>query len=727
MANDSPAVIIFGTDGYEVSVRDNIAIENSTDIRGLLIAGSDGYASHHIRTDSDGQTIIVGSGTAGTPLGGILTVQGDSSGTPIPISGTITVDIGTTNGLALDATLSKLTIPQDTLLGSNTQALVGGSVAVASPTYTAGNINPFSLTTAGALRVDGSAVTQPVSGTVAATQSGTWTVQPGNTANTTPWLTTISQGGNSATVTASNALKVDGSAVTQPISGTITANIGTTGGLALDATLTGGTQTTRITDGTNTATVKAASTAAVATDKALVVAVSPNNTITTTNASIGINNTTVPTSSTLVGGSDGYNLRPLSVDAEGHLRIDIADSAAVSAFSRLRIANPYSLFSNKQIFDNQPLYWDDQQTAGGSTSSTFLTNKAATQLTVTNNVSGTRVRQSFRRMNYQSGKGQLCLFTGVLVNEGGPGNAAVNRRIGLFDESNGFYFELTGTTMNVAIRTFTSGSAVSTKIPQSSWNIDKLDGTTISGITLDVSKAQIFVVDFQWLGVGRIRYGFDIDGIIVYCHEILIANNQSLVSISNPNLPVRYEIQSLGTGAATTSSMQHICATVISEGGQEDVGFTFGVDTGATTLTTGNNTNVYTLLAVQLKSGYLSATVEPTFFSVVSATASAQFKVSLILNPSVAGTALSYTGVTNSALQYALGVANNLVTGGTVIYSAYFQNSKVPSGGGSDRLTLDVSLGSSIAGVSDTLVLAVQPTPAQATQFLGSFNWKEQI
>ena len=69
-----------------------------------------------------------------------------------------------------------------------------------------------------ALQVDGSGVTQPVSGTVTANQGGTWTVQPGNTANTTPWLTTISQGGNAATVTASNALKVDGSAVTQPVS-----------------------------------------------------------------------------------------------------------------------------------------------------------------------------------------------------------------------------------------------------------------------------------------------------------------------------------------------------------------------------------------------------------------------------------------------------------------------------------------------------------------------------
>lgn len=54
---------------------------------------------------------------------------------------------------------------------------------------------------------------------VLATQSGTWTVQPGNTANSTAW-------------------KVDGSAVTQPVSGTVTANAGTnlnTSLLALEA------------------------------------------------------------------------------------------------------------------------------------------------------------------------------------------------------------------------------------------------------------------------------------------------------------------------------------------------------------------------------------------------------------------------------------------------------------------------------------------------------------
>lgn len=65
--------------------------------------------------------------------------------------------------------------------------------------------NPVSISQVGTTPVT---TTVPVSGTVAATQSGTWTVQPGNTANSTPWLTTISQGGNSAAVNGSGQLSI---------------------------------------------------------------------------------------------------------------------------------------------------------------------------------------------------------------------------------------------------------------------------------------------------------------------------------------------------------------------------------------------------------------------------------------------------------------------------------------------------------------------------------------
>jgi hypothetical protein len=109
-----------------------------------------------------------------------------------------------------------------------------GNVTVVQPTGSSLHTNvdnfPATQPVSGAVAVSNFPATQPVSGTVSVTnftnplpvsQSGTWTVQPGNTPNTTPWLATVNQGGNSAAVTASNALKVDGSTVTQPISGTV--------------------------------------------------------------------------------------------------------------------------------------------------------------------------------------------------------------------------------------------------------------------------------------------------------------------------------------------------------------------------------------------------------------------------------------------------------------------------------------------------------------------------
>lgn len=210
-------------------------------------------------------TINQGGNSASVSASNALKV--DASATTQPVSGTVTANAGTGSFTVVQATAGNLNA---TVVGSgnftnasisstgsappSSAALTGASVTTSAPTYTTGQMSALSLTTAGALRTDASATTQPVSGTVvanagtgnftvvqataanlnatvtgtvAATQSGTWTVQPGNTPNTTPWLATINQGGNSATVTASNALKIDGSATTQPVSGTITANAGT--------------------------------------------------------------------------------------------------------------------------------------------------------------------------------------------------------------------------------------------------------------------------------------------------------------------------------------------------------------------------------------------------------------------------------------------------------------------------------------------------------------------
>src|SRR5216683_1257332 len=110
-------------------------------------------------------------GTAGTASADVITVQGAASMTALkvdgsavtqPVSGTITVS----NSFALDASVTGLQVAQASTTSGQKGDLIQAAVTTAAPTYTTGQTNPLSLTTAGALRVDGSAVTQPVSGTV---------------------------------------------------------------------------------------------------------------------------------------------------------------------------------------------------------------------------------------------------------------------------------------------------------------------------------------------------------------------------------------------------------------------------------------------------------------------------------------------------------------------------------------------------------------------------------
>jgi hypothetical protein len=179
-------------------------------------------------------------GTAGTPSTDVISVQGVASGTPQPISGTVTANIGTAGTLALDATLTGgtqkaivragakgVTVAADvtsTAEGADHQAIdvqlyTGGAAidprAISSlPALPAGTnvighvINDASSAVIGHVIID-SGSTTAVTGTVGVTESGTWTVQPGNTANTTPWLVS-----ESAAILAVTAVGASGAAVT---------------------------------------------------------------------------------------------------------------------------------------------------------------------------------------------------------------------------------------------------------------------------------------------------------------------------------------------------------------------------------------------------------------------------------------------------------------------------------------------------------------------------------
>lgn len=394
--------------------------------------------------------------------------------------------------------------------------------------------------------------------------------------------------------------------------------------------------------------------------------------------------------------------------------IQAADSPSIDAFGRWRVSQPQTLFDSKQLYDNQPLFWDDAETAGSGTSSTHSANTASTTIGVSATTTGTRVRQTFQSFNYQPGKSQQVLMTFVLDKTGG--GAGITRRVGQFNANNGIFLEDSAGTYKFVIRTYTGGSASdANSATQSNWNLDKLDGTGTSGINIDFTKAQILIFDYEWLGVGRVRVGFVIDGKIYYAHEFLNANSYSSVYMSTPNLPLRYEISNDGTGAAST--LETICTTVISEGGSQELGILRHKDSGSiSSLSTGTT---YAVLGIRLKSGYIGADISLQNISMISTTTNDQLHWELKLNPTVAGT-FTYADETNSAIQTATGAATNTVTGGTNIDGGYLSTA-LP-------VTISVpnarKLGASIAGTVDTIVLCARPITNNIT-IQASMTWRE--
>lgn len=393
----------------------------------------------------------------------------------------------------------------------------------------------------------------------------------------------------------------------------------------------------------------------------------------------------------------------------------LTDGPQVDAFYRLRMSSPMTLFDHKNLYNAGTLKWANKSVGGGAVN--YIANQAAVGLSV-GTASGDRaVRQTRKRFNYQPGKSQLIVLTGVF----GTGQANTSQRIGYFDDNNGLYFELAGTTLQVVVRSSTSGSPINTAITQSNWNLDKLDGTGPSGVTIDVTKAQIFVIDFQWLGVGRIRFGFAVDGKTIYCHQILNANVISTVYMSVPNLPVRYEIINTAAAAAAMTLTQ-ICSTVISEGGHNPDGYAFSVDRGITTTGT-IGTTLTPVLSMRLNSSQPSTDLSDFGFSIMSV-GNSNFRYALLLNPTITGgTVASWTAVdtNNSSVQYDT-AQNGAVSGGVVLVSGYGnKNLNVADINQIDALN---SLGVDVDGNPDTLVLAVQ-TLSTTDSFVGSLNWLE--
>lgn len=270
-----------------------------------------------------------------------------------------------------------------------------------------------------------------------------------------------------------------------------------------------------------------------------------------------------------------------------NVNISTSDSASVDSFSRLRTSDPKYVFDSQFIYGLNPLVFEQITQESGASIAHSDPNSCAVLTFASTPTGGKSQLQTFEHFKYQSGRSQLIFMTFNFIEP----MADVVKYLGYSDGSDGIRLEQDGSTIQLTILS-TSSEATET-VTKANWNLDKMDGTGVSGITMDFTKTQILVIDFQWLGVGRVRVGFDIGGVLYYVHEFLHANLTSNVYMRTPNLPLMFGMEASGTVSTT---MKAICTSIISEGGEEDFSHEQNiVSSGSVSAASGARTHVLSI------------------------------------------------------------------------------------------------------------------------------------
>jgi hypothetical protein len=385
-------------------------------------------------------------------------------------------------------------------------------------------------------------------------------------------------------------------------------------------------------------------------------------------------------------------------------------STAYDAFGRLRTSTPYTLFDSKNILSKNSLF-DESLTGSGTVS--YSSDKSTVSLNVTTASGDKVIRESKRVFSYQPGKSLLNLNTFIF----NTAKTNLRQRVGYFEDNNGIILQQNNSEVSFILRTSTTGTASdSNKITQANWNGDKLDGTGTSGFTLDLTKTNIFFTDIEWLGVGSVRVGFVINGQFIVCHTFHNANSQTSVYMKTPNLPIRYEIENTGA-TASSSALQQICSTVMSEGGYEPIGVENIVKTADMATGQSVGTSYVNLVTIRMKSGRTNAVIVPSGIDILNIS-NVDFEWSLLLN-GTPNSAFAWTSYSDN-IEYSLEAKT--MTSGTTIASGYIGGKTAAVELGNGTFSWSNQLSRTISGTSDTLTLMIKASSASKAA-AGILRW----
>ena len=411
----------------------------------------------------------------------------------------------------------------------------------------------------------------------------------------------------------------------------------------------------------------------------------------------------------------------MTYDATGKPTLRTIDSqAGYTSKNRMKISEYQTDFFNTFQYGKETDVWDESTVSGGA--ATWNTNTNWVDMSVSSTLGSKVTRQTRNVMRYIPGRASTLTYA---VKFGTP-TTGIRRRIGLYDDANGFFFEDAGVLgvdglpqYNVVVRTSTSGVLVENRIPRSQWNGDRLDGLGNSGITADSTKIQMVSFEYEWYGGGEVIVGFVINGFTHVLHTFRHANVTDVPWSSTPFLPIRLELENL-TGVAGTHYLYQGSNSLISEGSASKLGIAQNVTSPVTGRRMAVANTFYPILSIRLKSVALKGIVLPTFFQAATIDNTSVF-YKLVRNATLTNANFVDMPDANAFTQY--DVSATAYTGGVDLDSGF-----VIGGGTSIRLDRDTvyQLGrSSMGTVSDRLTLAIA-SPNTGKDALAAMTWIEQ-
>ncbi len=390
--------------------------------------------------------------------------------------------------------------------------------------------------------------------------------------------------------------------------------------------------------------------------------------------------------------------------------VSFADNATIDAFGRLRVSEITSYLELKYLSDKQPLLVDE--IISGSSTSAFNSNNSEINM----NVFGSGdlvIRQSKYRGIYQPGKGQLfeASFSDFNI------ESDVIKRVGYFSSSfdipysstlDGFFLESNGVDNSISFQIWKKGTQIFSG-GTDSWNNNEFDITA-----LDWSKTNLCLVDFQWLGVGRVRFGLNLSGITYFFAEHSGTGHLDNVYMVSPNQPIRYEIRSSG-GAG---QFNQICSQVSIEGSLNSLNKTVGLS-NATEITCSTSGVTYPIIGYRLKTGSTFSNAIIDYVAVLQTT-NDNYLASIQFNPTLSSQP-SYPDVNNSSIQYAVGNGTITVTSAGHIISNYIGKAGSLGTDKFDYKDNSIKPGVGISGNQDTVWFCVTPL-SNNSKFRTSIN-----